>query len=111
LFVAERIESQRIFLIANYQAKAGTIGLFYSQLPLQDRLSLVLAGGDDYELAFTAPPALRSAVALAAQTAQVPVTRIGQIDAQSGLRLLDAQGQEQPNTFAAFDHFKLNSGG
>jgi thiamine-monophosphate kinase len=98
-------------LIANYQANTGANALFYSQLPLQDQLNLVLAGGDDYELAFTAPPALRKAVALAAQAAQVPVTRVGQIDATPGLRLLDAQGQEQPNNFAAFDHFKLSSGG
>ena len=37
----------------------------------------VLAGGDDYELAFTAPAAERDAVAAAAAAAGTPVTRIG----------------------------------
>ena len=36
-----------------------------------------LAGGDDYELAFTAPVARRAAVAAAAQASGTPVTRIG----------------------------------
>lgn len=64
-----------------------------------------LAGGDDYELLFTAPPSRRQAVAAAAQSSQTPVTRIGQIDAQRGLRLVDAQGQPVPNTYGSFDHF------
>jgi thiamine-monophosphate kinase len=98
-------------LIANYQAKAGAIALFYSQLPLQDQLSLVLAGGDDYELTFTAPAPLRVTIDAIAQTLQLPLTRIGQIDATPGLRLLDAQGHLHPNTYAAFDHFKLKNGG
>ncbi len=38
-------------------------------LPQQQVLQLVLAGGDDYELAFTVPPRLRAAVAGAARDA------------------------------------------
>ena len=49
-----------------------------------------LAGGDDYELLFTAPAALRSAVAQAAQACGTAVTRIGRIEAEPGLRLVDA---------------------
>ena len=64
-----------------------------------------LSGGDDYELLFTAPVARRAAVAAAAQSSQTGVTRIGQIDAERGLRLIDAQGQPVPNTFTSFDHF------
>jgi thiamine-monophosphate kinase len=68
-------------------------------------LGWTLAGGDDYELLFTAAPAQRAQVAQAALRAQTPVTRIGQIEAERGLRLLDEHGQPLPNTFASFDHF------
>ena len=67
--------------------------------------SLALAGGDDYELIFTAPPAQRAAVAQAGQSSQTPVTRIGQIRAELGVLLLDGQGQTLPNRYASFDHF------
>ncbi|MCW8200629.1 thiamine-phosphate kinase [Verminephrobacter aporrectodeae subsp. tuberculatae] len=65
-----------------------------------------LAGGDDYELAFTAPPALRAAVAAAAQASATPVARIGAVQAEPGLRLVDAQGQPVVNRYASFDHFQ-----
>jgi thiamine-monophosphate kinase len=64
-----------------------------------------LAGGDDYELLFTAPPAARDAVAGAAQASQTPVTRIGQMTAERQLRLVDDQGRAVANTFVSFDHF------
>lgn len=64
-----------------------------------------LAGGDDYELLFTAPLSRRQAVAAAAQTSQTAVTRIGQIERERGLRVVDAQGQAVPNSYTSFDHF------
>ena len=64
-----------------------------------------LAGGDDYELLFTAPPQHRAAVAEAAAQSRTPVMRIGQVEAAPGLRLLDAQGMPVENRFASFDHF------
>ena len=68
-------------------------------------LQHVLSGGDDYELVFTAAPAQRAAVQAAALANATPVTCIGQIDAQAGLRLVDAQGQPVDGAFASFDHF------
>ncbi|MFN3439823.1 MAG: thiamine-phosphate kinase [Acidovorax sp.] len=65
-----------------------------------------LAGGDDYELAFTAPPARRAAVAAASEASHTPVTRIGTVSAEPGLRLVDAQGQPVENRYASFDHFQ-----
>jgi thiamine-monophosphate kinase len=70
------------------------------------RLDYVLAGGDDYELLFTAPPAARAAVLAAAQASATPVTHIGRIEAAPGLRLLDGQGAPLPNRYASFDHFR-----
>ena len=72
---------------------------------LKERLGYVLAGGDDYELAFTAPASAQGAVQAAARLAQTPVTRIGRIDAEPGLRLVNGQGQALPNGYASFDHF------
>jgi thiamine-monophosphate kinase len=69
------------------------------------QLQCVLAGGDDYELAFTAPPSLRAAVATAAHQASTPVTRIGHMDGAPGLRLVDGAGHKVPNTHTSFDHF------
>ena len=65
-----------------------------------------LAGGDDYELLFTAPAARHSAVLAAAAGAGVAARRIGHIEAGSGLRLLDAQGRPLALALQGFDHFK-----
>ncbi len=68
-------------------------------------LEYVLAGGDDYELVFTAAASHRKAVEAAAHQAGTPVTRIGAIEPASGLRLLDAQGRPLPRGYGSFDHF------
>lgn len=82
-------------------------GLIQAAVALDDerKLEYVLAGGDDYELAFTAPASLRDAVRAAAQAARTPVTRIGRIETQPGLRLLDAQGRPIARSYGSFDHF------
>jgi len=70
------------------------------------RRRAALTGGDDYELAFTAPAAARQAVLAASRASATPVTRIGQITAAPGLKLRDAQGRETDNPFNSFDHFR-----
>ena len=65
-----------------------------------------LAGGDDYELVFTAAPQHAAAVGEAARHAGVTVTRIGRIEAAAGLRLVDAAGHALANSFVSFDHFR-----
>ncbi len=65
----------------------------------------LLAGGDDYELLFTAPSSARDAVLRAGQCAGVEVTRIGRIEARPGLRVIDAQGRAVPFDGRGFDHF------
>lgn len=76
-------------------------GLFHDEA----RLGCVLAGGDDYELAFTAPVSARAAVEAAALQARTRVTRIGGIENAPGLRLVDAASQAVTGHFASFDHF------
>ncbi|MDP3419880.1 MAG: thiamine-phosphate kinase [Thiobacillus sp.] len=65
----------------------------------------VLAGGDDYELCFTAPAERRDAVQAAAESAGVAVARIGRITAESGLAVIDADGQPIPIDHTGYDHF------
>jgi thiamine-monophosphate kinase len=69
------------------------------------RRRFTLAGGDDYELCFTAPAARREAVFAAAHSCGATVTRIGGIEAIPGLRLTDAGGAPLDLHLSSFDHF------
>ena len=74
-------------------------------MPWAQTLVCGLAGGDDYELMFTASPAQRAAVLAAAHASATPVTRIGRIT-PSGLRVQDPQGQAiDVRALSSFDHF------
>ncbi len=64
-----------------------------------------LAGGDDYELLFTAPAAQRAVVLQAGADSATRVTRLGCIEAEAGLRLVDGQGRPVAGRFPSFDHF------
>lgn len=75
------------------------------QAPELQRLC-TLSGGDDYELIFSAPPAARAAVQAASAASATPVTCVGRLEAEPGLRLLDAQGRSIDWRVASFDHFK-----
>jgi thiamine-monophosphate kinase len=78
-----------------------------SAQPLHWQRTCTLAGGDDYELVFTAPPAAAEQVRAAALAARTPVTRIGRIEPRAqGLRLVDRDGAAVENVFASFDHFR-----
>jgi len=92
-------------LIASCADEMRATSPFDSNITPELRLTCVLAGGDDYELAFTAPQALRDAVQAAAARATVRVTRVGQVTAAPGLRLLGFEGRPMPNTWTSFDHF------
>jgi thiamine-monophosphate kinase len=69
------------------------------------RRHFTLAGGDDYELCFTAAASQRDAVLAAAKASATVVTRIGGIDATKGLRLQDADGLPLNLQLSSFDHF------
>jgi thiamine-monophosphate kinase len=74
--------------------------------PLALQRECTLAGGDDYELLFTAAPSQADAVQAAARRSGVAATRIGQINPSRALTLVDAKGHTVPHTFGSFDHFK-----
>lgn len=70
-----------------------------------------LAGGDDYELCFTAPATARAAVEAAAFEVNIPVTLIGTIDARQSvaarptINWRDATGNPLTLSLQGFDHF------
>lgn len=66
----------------------------------------LLAGGDDYELCFTASPLQRNHIAALADVLHLPLHRIGRIvpDGEA-LVLLDDQGKPLPTTKRGYDHF------
>ncbi|MDD5247991.1 MAG: thiamine-phosphate kinase [Rhodocyclaceae bacterium] len=66
----------------------------------------LLAGGDDYELVFTAPPARHADIEAISRALPLALTCIGSIDggAPATLRLLDA-GQPMDLEHRGFDHF------
>lgn len=68
-------------------------------------LEAALTGGDDYELLFTAPPTADAALAALSQRLDLPLTRIGRIEAGNGVRVLDAAGEPVPVETAGWRHF------
>ncbi len=82
-------------------------------LPVEQRLTCLLAGGDDYELLFTAPPAQRDRIDALALATGTPLTRIGRIEPQAGVRLVHGP-LDGPHTAVqlphnlphGFDHFR-----
>lgn len=74
-------------------------------LPREHALRCALAGGDDYELIFTAPAGAHDAVLQAARSAAIPVSCLGRITVEPGLRWQDACGRPLDLTLASFDHF------
>jgi len=60
-----------------------------------------LTAGDDYELCFTAPAAAREDVAALAQQLGLPLTRIGRVTQEAGIRDHD----QQPMRAAGYQHF------
>jgi len=73
--------------------------------PVALRRSYTLAGGDDYELCFTAATDRRADIQAAARAAKCEVTRVGVIETMPGLRLVDGSGAPLALQLHAFDHF------
>jgi thiamine-monophosphate kinase len=68
------------------------------------RVSLA-AGGDDYELLFTAPASATKAIEELSSVLGLPITMIGLIERGKGVRLVDSEGQAIPVDHAGYHHF------
>jgi thiamine-monophosphate kinase len=68
------------------------------------RVSLA-AGGDDYELLFTAPASATKAIEELSSILGLPITMIGLIERGKGVRLVDSDGRAIPVDHAGYHHF------
>lgn len=66
---------------------------------------LPLSAGDDYELLFSVPPERQAAFERDSADWEVAVSRIGHIEAGSGVRLRQADGQCVEEIGGGYDHF------
>ena len=64
-----------------------------------------LAGGDDYELLFTAPPTAAPRLEDLARSLRLPLTRIGRIEGGAGVRVLDRAGAPIELSKLGWRHF------
>jgi thiamine-monophosphate kinase len=96
---------QRSGVGASIDVDALPAGPTLARRDLELRRRFSLAGGDDYELCFTAPASKKDAVIAAGDAAGISVTRIGRIESSSGLRLTDANGAPLELALTSFDHF------
>lgn len=69
--------------------------------------NLPLAGGDDYEILAAIAPGQASAFEAAAQSVSIPVTRIGILRPEPGVRIFDADGKLISLRQSGYDHFGL----
>jgi thiamine-monophosphate kinase len=77
--------------------------------PLHIQRLCSLAGGDDYELVFSAPTSAAARLQTLAKELNLPLTRIGRVEVEPGLRLVDEQGCSVANSFPSFDHFSAHN--
>jgi len=87
------------------EIRADALPLSPAARALPGARAAALAGGDDYELLFTAAPERRPRIEALARELAVPLTRIGRTDAHSGLRALDQEGREISIAATGWQHF------
>jgi thiamine-monophosphate kinase len=68
-------------------------------------LKMVLAGGDDYELCFTAPVAKHSEIMELAESLSLPLSHIGQITSDLSIVIHGLNGENLEFKETGFDHF------
>ena len=75
-----------------------------------DDLRCALAGGEDYELLFTASKDAGKDVARIARRTGVPITRIGEcVPRKHGVTLVDAGGERTSLSAGGYDHFRRSA--
>lgn len=77
----------------------------YKHLSEKQIQQCILAGGDDYELCFTAPQKNRSTIEKVGEKLHLQITWIGNIHADSGLTVLDKNKQKISLEKTGYDHF------
>jgi thiamine-monophosphate kinase len=73
--------------------------------PGEDPYRFPLSGGEDYELLFTTPPALKDEAVSLLESLGTPVSVIGEITPSTGLQVLAPDGTLYRPAVTGFDHF------
>jgi thiamine-monophosphate kinase len=73
-----------------------------------ERWPLQLAGGDDYELCFTAAPEQHEAIVAVLAAVDTPAQVIGRLTPAPGVRVIAADGSAYTPTRGGFQHFSGN---
>ena len=76
-----------------------------ARVAAKDDWTLPLASGDDYELCFCLPPERAALLPDLSRRTGCPVTAIGRIVAERGLRCRTPDGREARLARTGFDHF------
>ncbi|MFQ5935867.1 MAG: thiamine-monophosphate kinase [Acidiferrobacterales bacterium] len=93
--VGARIGLDRIPVSPIYRNHLNTIGGW----------DLAITSGDDYELCFTVPQAKSAELEQRLAQCACPVTHIGDIDAEPGLRVIDVSGRLYKPKRRGYEHF------
>jgi thiamine-monophosphate kinase len=97
------LAASRVGAVLDVDALPAGPALQRQPTPLRRRFAA--AGGDDYELCFTAPVEKRDAIRAAGEASGTAVTRVGTITAEAGLKLVDGDGAALDLQLAGWDHF------
>jgi len=87
------------------EIRAAALPLSPAARALPGARDAALAGGDDYELLFTAPADRRPRIEALSRELVLPLTCIGRIEAAGGLRALDEQDRQIPAAATGWQHF------
>ena len=79
-------------------------------LPAEERWPLQLAGGDDYELCFTAKPSSLDQIDSVAVACGIQITVIGSITGGAGIKLRKPGGGLYEPVQAGYEHFQQTAG-
>ena len=92
-----RLELDKIPLSSFFRERCRTL--------CDQSISLALAGGEDYELLFTAPASRKQEISAILQRLGTPVTAIGEITDGRRLHVISGDGSEYRITKRGFNHF------
>lgn len=81
-------------------------GWLSAQEDMEAAIAELASFGDDYEILFAAPPAMRRSVSMAAKASRTTVTRIGTLSRGEGVALIGAEGAAVAASSLGYDHFK-----
>jgi thiamine-monophosphate kinase len=77
----------------------------FAEIQSADPFDWILAGGDDYELLFTAPPEARPALKELHPEWDFPINRVGHVESGEGAVLRDGSGDREVSQLG-YDHFE-----